>query len=54
MSLVGTDMVISFYQFLIIKKIADTNSKTALTGFTLGGAMGSLTMLYLTRWWFGQ
>jgi len=53
-SLVASDMVISFYQFLIIQKIVENKSKMALAGFTLGGACGSLTSLYLTRWWFGQ
>jgi len=53
-SLVATDMAISFYQFMIIQKIVEDKSKLALAGFTLGGACGSLSMLYLTKWWFGQ
>lgn len=48
-----TDFTFAAVNFAIIKKIAQSETKTAWAGYTLGGVVGSLSAIYLTKLIFG-
>jgi hypothetical protein len=50
----GTDLLYAAVTFFLIKKIADSKSKTAWLGYTLGGVAGSFAGIWLTKILYGQ
>jgi hypothetical protein len=53
-TLVASDMAIAGLNFKVIKKIADSESRAALLGYTIGGACGSVVSVLLSKRIFGQ
>jgi hypothetical protein len=49
-----SDMAVAFNGFLLIKRIADDKSRAGLVGYTLGGAVGSVAAIWITKHLFGQ
>ena len=48
-----SDMAVAFNGFLLIKRIADDKTKWGLAGYTLGGAVGSVAAIWITKRLFG-
>jgi hypothetical protein len=53
-SMVISDVLISVLGFTLIKKIAEAKSTTAMIGYAVGGACGSLLAVFVTKKAFGQ
>lgn len=49
-----SDMGCAFLGFTLIKKVAETKSRVAMTGYVLGGACGSLLSAWVSKAVFGQ
>lgn len=50
-----SDIAFSLVNFTIIKKIADAeHSYWAMAGYLLGNVLGSLTTIYITRYFWGS
>ena len=50
-----TDILISAFQFLIIRKVgASAENWVAWSGFVCGGAVGSSLGIYVSKKWFGK
>ncbi len=53
--LVFTDLFIAVINFKVIKRITtQSDHGSAFWGYVLGGAVGSLTSMYASLWWFGK
>ena len=52
-SLVISDIAISINGYFLVKRIVEARSKTAICGYALGGACGSIFAVWLTRAVFG-
>lgn len=51
----GTDFMFAGINFMLIKKIADSDkNRWAWAGYTLGGVVGSLGAIYLTKLVYGK
>ena len=54
-SVVSSDLAIALINFKLIKKITESaDHGSALYGYVLGGAVGSLSSIYLSLWVFGR
>lgn len=49
-----SDLLISTNNFLLIKRIAQSESKTAMLGYALGGAFGSVLAIWATKHLYGS
>jgi hypothetical protein len=49
-----SDLLISANNFLLIKRISQSESRPALIGYSLGGALGSILAIYITKVLYGQ
>jgi hypothetical protein len=49
-----SDLTYAGAQFILIKKVAESKSKTAWLGYTLGGVVGSFGAIWLTKILLGQ
>lgn len=47
-----SDLLCAIMSFKIIKKVANVESNTALAGYALGGAFGSLLSTWITKRFF--
>lgn len=45
----STDLLIAGFGFFVIKKVAESNSNAAWVGYTLGGMVGSIIALWVTK-----
>jgi len=49
-----SDFIISIVSFFIMKKVAEAKSKSAMFGYALGGACGSLIAIFVTKIIYGK
>jgi hypothetical protein len=49
-----SDMAVAFNGFLLIKRISDDKGRAGLAGYTLGGAVGSVMAIFITKRLFGE
>jgi hypothetical protein len=49
-----SDLCIAAIAFTLIKKVANTDSRVAMAGYVLGGAIGSVISVWITKQVYGQ
>lgn len=49
-----SDLACAAISFNLIKKVANAESRVAMAGYILGGAVGSITSVWVTKVVFGQ
>jgi hypothetical protein len=52
--LILTDGIIAFFNFKLTKKIAQAESEVAMWGYISGGICGSVTSVFLTKFFMHQ
>ena len=50
----ASDLCCAALGFTLIKKIANTESRVAMAGYVLGGAIGSVCSVWVTKQVYGQ
>ena len=50
----ASDLMCAAISFTLIKRVAKTDSRAAMAGYILGGAVGSVVSVFVTRRIFGQ
>ena len=49
----ASDLMCAAISFTLIKRVAKTDSRAALAGYVLGGAVGSVVSVWITKGVFG-
>lgn len=49
-----TDLAFASINFVIIKRVAKSESNWAWAGYTVGGVVGSLSAIFLTKLLYGE